>query len=48
LHLTIAPVLLGRGEPLFHGLDLPALDYECVEHVPGKHAIAHVTLRRRD
>ena len=48
LHLTIAPVLLGRGEPLFHGLDLPALGYECVEHVPGKHAIAHVTLRRRD
>ncbi len=47
LHLTIAPVLLGRGEPLFHGVDVPALGYECVEHVPGKRAVAHVTLRRR-
>jgi dihydrofolate reductase len=47
LHLTIAPVLLGRGESLFHGLDLPALGYEWVEHVPGKRAVAHVTLRRR-
>jgi len=48
LRLTISPVLLGRGEPLFQGLDLPALGYECIAHVPGKRAVAHVTLRRRD
>jgi dihydrofolate reductase len=26
LHIAIAPVLLGRGEPLFEGVDLRALD----------------------
>jgi dihydrofolate reductase len=47
LHLAIAPVLLGRGEPLFHGLDWRALGYACVGHVPGTRAVAHVTLRKR-
>ena len=47
LHLVIAPVLLGSGEHLFGGLDLRALGYECVEHVAGKRAAAHVTLRKR-
>ena len=47
LHLAISPVLLGRGEPLFHGLDWRALGYACVGHVPGKRAVAHVTLRKR-
>jgi len=47
LHLAVRPVLLGRGEALFEGLDLPALGYACVESVSGERAI-HVTLRRRD
>ena len=47
LRLAIAPVLLGRGEALFHGLDWRALGYACVGHVPGKRAVAHVTLRKR-
>ena len=47
LHLVIAPVLLGSGEHLLGGLDLRALGYECVEHVAGKRAAAHVTLRKR-
>jgi dihydrofolate reductase len=47
VHLAISPVLLGRGEPLFHGLDLPSLGYECVQHVAGQRAAAHVFLRRR-
>jgi len=47
LHLVISPVLLGAGEPLMTGLDLPALGYECVEHIPGKRAAAHVTIRKR-
>jgi dihydrofolate reductase len=47
LHLVIAPALLGAGEHLFAGLDMCALGYECVEHVAGERAAAHVTLRRR-
>ena len=47
LHLAISPVLLGTGEHLLHGLDLCALGYECVGHVPGVRAAAHVVLRKR-
>jgi len=47
LHLAIAPVLLGAGENLLEGLDLRALGYECVEHIPGERAAAHVILRKR-
>jgi dihydrofolate reductase len=45
LHLAIVPVLLGSGEHLLGGLNLPALGYECVERVEGLRA-THVTLRR--
>ncbi len=47
LHLAIAPVLLGSGEHLLNGIDLRALGYECVEHVAGARAAAHVILRKR-
>jgi len=33
MHLAITPAILGRGEPLFAGLDLPALGYERTERV---------------
>jgi len=46
LHLSIAPVLLGRGEHLLHGIDVRALGYKCVKHVAGKRATAHVVLRK--
>jgi dihydrofolate reductase len=46
LHLAIAPVLLGAGEHLLAGLDLPALGYACTEHVPGANA-THVVLTKR-
>jgi dihydrofolate reductase len=46
LHIAIAPVLLGRGEPLFEGVDLRALGYECVEFVATQKA-THVILRRQ-
>ena len=46
LHLAVRPVLLGAGEHLFHGLDLPALGYECAESVAGERA-THVFLRKR-
>jgi len=47
LHLVISPVLLGRGEPLMHGLDLRAHGYECAKHAAGSRAVAHVWLRKR-
>ncbi len=46
LQLTIVPVLLGDGENLLGGLNLPAVGYECVERIPGERA-THVTLRKR-
>lgn len=46
LHFAIAPVLLGAGEPLLAGLDLPALGYGVREQVPSE-AVTHVTLERR-
>ena len=45
IHLAVAPVLLGRGEPLFSGLDLRALGYRTVEHVPTDRA-THIVLAR--
>ena len=46
LHLAIVPVLLGAGEQLLAGLNLPALGYECSERIEGARA-THVTLRKR-
>lgn len=46
LHLAVTPVLLGRGEALFHGLDLSALGYECREHVASPQA-THMVLAKR-
>jgi hypothetical protein len=44
--VAIAPRLLGSGEHLFYGLDLPALGYECTTHVPTE-AATHIVLTRR-
>ena len=46
MHLAVRPVLLGRGEPLWQGLDLDALGYACDEPVAGERA-THVTVRRK-
>jgi dihydrofolate reductase len=46
MHLAISPVLLGAGEPLFPGLDLPKLGFECSERVATE-AATHVVLTRR-
>ena len=46
MHFAVRPILLGRGESLFEGLDLPALGYEVARHVAGERAM-HVFLRRR-
>ena len=47
LHLGISPVLLGEGEHLLRDIDTRALGYECVRHMPGTRAAAHVFLRKR-
>jgi dihydrofolate reductase len=46
LHLAVRPVLLGKGEALFAGIDLTASGYECVRHAAGVRAM-HVFLRKR-
>jgi dihydrofolate reductase len=46
MHLAIAPLLLGRGEHLLGGLDLPGLGYACERVVAGEQA-THVLINRR-
>ena len=45
LHIAISPVLLGRGERLFEGVDMRGLGYRCVESV-GTEKATHVVLRK--
>jgi dihydrofolate reductase len=45
MHLAVSPVVLGRGEALFAGIDLPAMGWRTVEHVATPAAL-HVVLRR--
>jgi len=46
MHLAISPMLLGAGETLLTGLDLPKLGYRCTEHVPTANA-THVVLTKQ-
>ncbi len=45
LHLAIAPALLGGGESLLEGLDLPSLGYQCEQFIPSE-GVTHVVLKR--
>jgi dihydrofolate reductase len=45
LHFAVAPVVLGRGEAMFTGIDLPDLGFRVVEHVATEHA-THLVMRR--
>ena len=45
MHLAVSPVVLGRGESLFAGLDLPALGYRVTQAVPAPLA-THLVLTR--
>ena len=47
IHLAISPALLGAGELLLEGIDLPALGFTCTEHVASPHAM-HVVLSKRE
>jgi dihydrofolate reductase len=46
MHLAVSPVLLGAGEHLLSGLDLPELGYQVAEHVTSPN-VTHVVLGRR-
>jgi dihydrofolate reductase len=45
MHLAISPVLLGRGEALLAGIDLPALGYRCTDQVATS-AATHVVITK--
>ena len=45
IHLAVTPVLLGRGEALFPGIDLPALGFTVTERVPTERA-THIVLEK--
>jgi dihydrofolate reductase len=45
MHLAVSPIVLGRGEALFAGIDLRVLGFECTEHVGTARAM-HVVLTR--
>jgi dihydrofolate reductase len=46
MHLAISPVVLGSGEHLLTGIDLPQLGYQISEHVATENA-THVVVTRR-
>ena len=43
VHLAISPIILGRGEALFHGIDLPKLGFRLTEHIVSENA-SHIVL----
>jgi dihydrofolate reductase len=45
MHLAVTPILLGSGEHLLGGLDLPALAYKVAKCVPGERAVHYVISR---
>jgi dihydrofolate reductase len=45
IHLAVTPVLLGSGENLFAGIDIPKLGYRLKEHVTTEDVL-HVVLAR--
>jgi dihydrofolate reductase len=46
MHVAIAPILLGSGEHLFGGIDLPALGYACTDRVATAGA-THVVITKK-
>lgn len=46
MHVAIAPILLGSGEALLTGIDLPALGYACMEHAATPGA-THVVITKK-
>jgi dihydrofolate reductase len=47
MHVAVSPILLGRGEPLFSGIDLVALGFQPTRFVGTEKAAHHVLKRKR-
>jgi dihydrofolate reductase len=47
LHFAIAPIVLGRGEAMFEGIDLPGLGFRVTEHIATEFA-THLVLARTE
>lgn len=45
LHFAISPVVLGKAQAMFEGIDLPALGFRVAEHVATEHA-THIVLAK--
>lgn len=45
MHIAVSPRLLGAGEPLFAGFDLPRLGYRSIRCTPGEKAVHYVITR---
>jgi len=45
MHVAISPILLGAGESLFTGINMPSLGYQCVEQVATSNA-THVIIKK--
>jgi len=45
MHFAIAPTMLGRGESMFEGIDLPALGFKVASHEMTENA-AHIVLAK--
>jgi len=46
MHLALSPILLGSGEPLFAGLDLPQLGFTDTQVTYGEKA-THAFLKKK-
>jgi dihydrofolate reductase len=45
MHLAVSPVMLGKGEPLLAGIDLPALGFKVDKAIAGEGATHYLISR---
>ena len=45
MHIAVSPMLLGAGEPLLAGIDLPKLGYKCTKSATGERAVFYSITR---
>jgi dihydrofolate reductase len=46
MHFAISPIVLGKGENIFSGIDLPSLGYEVTEH-KSTDAATHIVITKK-
>lgn len=47
MHLAVSPIVLGKGENLFSGIDLPSLGYKVIEH-KATDAATHIVITKNN